>query len=62
MSRSAALKYISSRREGPAIIRHNETGEFIVRGTGPKRVVKRGKTCLACGMERSLAGRCECNS
>ena len=60
MSRKAAMEYISGRREGPAVIRPGEPSSFINRKKA-KPAPKRGKRCIACGMERSLAGKCDCN-
>lgn len=63
MSRKAALAYISSVNAGePRVIRKNDSEFVLRRGNGPKREVRNGKVCPACGMERSLAGKCECNS
>lgn len=62
MSRNAALAYISSVNTGEPRVIRQEKSEFILRkGDGPKQEVRRGKRCPACGMERSLTGKCECN-
>lgn len=59
MENRRALTYISNSMNVTNHVRSSKSGGFAPKKAKPKP--RTGKTCPACGLQRSVTGKCDCN-